>query len=334
MSARPRFLVAGHGSIGRRHLGNLRRLAPEAEIAVLRSGVGGRDGTAPPGADHVFYGFESVRDFAPQAAVVATPATHHVALSRQLVAAGCHVLLEKPIAADCGHVEELIAEARAGERVLMVGYNLVFDRSLGEFRSALRAGKVGRILCVRAEVGQYLPDWRPGSDYRLGASARRDLGGGVLLELSHELHYLEWIFGPVEWVQATLRRTGELEVDVEDLALLTLGFAGGAVASLQLDFLQRTLARFCKVVGSDGTLVWDAVRRVVSHQGPGDPHPVELFRDDEADRNEAYVRELRHFLDCVRSGGRPVVDAVDAWSVLRIVEAARTSAQSGRRVAP
>ncbi|MGC4071626.1 MAG: Gfo/Idh/MocA family oxidoreductase [Nibricoccus sp.] len=332
MSVSERFLVAGYGSIGKRHLGNLRQMFPQADIAVLRSGVAGSDSVVPPGADHVFYDFEAVRAFAPQAAIVATPATYHVELTRRLLALGCHVLLEKPIAAASEAVPEMIAEARRSGRVLMIGYNLVFTPAMAAFRDAVRSGMVGRPLCIRAEVGQYLPDWRPGSDYRRGASARRDLGGGVLLELSHELHYLEWIFGRVDWVQATVQRSGTLELEVEDLALLNLGFAEGAVASVQLDFLQRTYSRFCKVVGSAGTLLWDASQQSVLFFPPNEKQGREVFREASADRNGAYLRELEHFFNCVRNGTRPMVDADDGWAVLRVIEAARTSASEGKRI--
>lgn len=332
MSVSERFLVAGYGSIGKRHLGNLRQMFPQADIAVLRSGVAGSDSVVPPGADRVFYDFEAVRAFAPQAAIVATPATYHVELTRRLLALGCHVLLEKPIAAASEAVPEMLAEARRSGRVLMVGYNLVFTPAMAAFRDAVRSGMAGRPLCIRAEVGQYLPDWRPGSDYRRGASARRDLGGGVLLELSHELHYLEWIFGRVDWVQATVQRSGTLELEVEDLALLNLGFAEGAVASVQLDFLQRTYSRFCKVVGSAGTLLWDAAQQSVLFFPPNEKQGREVFREASADRNGAYLRELEHFFNCVRNGTRPMVDADDGWAVLRVIEAARTSASEGKRI--
>jgi predicted dehydrogenase len=332
MSVSERFLVAGYGSIGKRHLGNLRQMFPQADIAVLRSGVAGSDSVVPPGADRVFYDFEAVRAFVPQAAIVATPATYHVELTRRLLALGCHVLLEKPIAAASEAVPEMIAEARRSGRVLMIGYNLVFTPAMAAFRDAVRSGIAGRPLCIRAEVGQYLPDWRPGNDYRRGASARRDLGGGVLLELSHELHYLEWIFGRVDWVQATVQRSGTLELEVEDLALLNLGFAEGAVASVQLDFLQRTYSRFCKVVGSAGTLFWDAAQQSVLFFPPNEKQGREIYREASADRNGAYLRELAHFFDCVRNDTRPMVDADDGWAVLRVIEAARTSASEGKRI--
>lgn len=332
MSGSARLLVAGYGSIGKRHLGNLRQMFPQAEIAVLRSGVARGDSAPPPGADHVFYDFDLVRAFAPLAAIVATPATHHVELTRRLLAIGCHVLLEKPIAATPDAVPEMIAEARQFGRVLMIGYNLVFTPAMAAFREAVGSGMAGQPLCIRAEVGQYLPDWRPGSDYRRGASARHDLGGGVLLELSHELHYLGWIFGRVEWVQATVQRSGTLELEVEDLALLNLGFAEGAVASVQLDFLQRTYSRFCKVVGSAGTLLWDATQQAVFFFPPNEKRGREVFRETDADRNGAYLRELAHFFDCVRNNTRPMVDADDGWAVLRVIDAARASASEGKRI--
>ena len=83
----------------------------------------------------------------------------------------------------------------------MTAYNLRFLPSLQAYRERIQFGVIGKVLSVRCEIGQYLPSWRPGSDYRQAVSASRALGGGALLELSHEIDYLRWIFGEVAWVQ-------------------------------------------------------------------------------------------------------------------------------------
>jgi predicted dehydrogenase len=329
-----RALIAGYGSIGRRHLANLRRLFPFARIALLRSGAGGQSASPPAGADEVFYDLEQAAAYGPDVALVCNPSSHHLPVARRLLASGAHLFVEKPLADDLEGVEELLGQCAAAGRTLMVGYNLVFLPSLEFVKDFLSQGRVGRVLSVRAEVGQYLPDWRPGSDYRAGASARRELGGGALLELSHELHYLHWLFGDVERVQAAVIRSGELEIDVEDLVEMLLHFQGGVLASVHLDFLQRTYARSCKIIGSTGTLVWEASEQRVRFHSPGDRQGQILFEDREADRNDTYIRELEHFLDCVAGRTHPRVDGAAGRSVLRVIAAARRSAQTGTAIEP
>jgi len=148
-----------------------------------------------PGIDHCVTSLDDALRFHPQAAVIANPASHHLDLAMPLAQAGVHLLVEKPVSSSTHRVSELIEVCRVRGITLMTGYNLRFLPSLKRFRELLEEKRVGRVLSVRAEIGQFLPSWRPGFDYRQSVSARATLGGGVLLELSHEIDYLRWLFG-------------------------------------------------------------------------------------------------------------------------------------------
>ena len=126
-------------------------------------------------------------------------------------------------------------------------------------RKALHQGHIGRVQSVRAEVGQYLPDWRPGIDCRQTASAQQALGGGALLELSHEIDYVRWLIGEIREVTARIARLSDLEIDVEDCAEIILTFENGTIGGPHLDMIQRAPTRTCRLIGSDGTLVWDGL---------------------------------------------------------------------------
>lgn len=330
---RERYLLVSLGSIGRRHLRNLRSLRPAAEIGVLRQHSRVVDPTPPAGADVQFADLDAALAFAPRAAVVASPASTHMAIARRLAEAGVHVFLEKPMA-DCGTgLAELIRACERRELALMVGYNLRFLPSLRQVRAGIADGLIGRMLAVRAEVGQYLPDWRPGSDYRMGVSARAALGGGALLELSHELDYLYWLFGLPARVTARGGHYSDLELDVEDTAELILEYEAPAkLVNVHLDMVQRAPSRQCRFVGSEGTLIWDGIS-----------DEIRLFRAEAGewrnldgakllDRNQMYVDELEHFLTCVATGARPLIDGKAGHDVLTIVEAARRSMASGTTI--
>lgn len=329
-----RLLIVGLGSIGRRHLRIARELLPHATVGALRRA--GRSEPAPGGGDGADATFTRVEDavaFAPQAAVIANPAPQHLAAALPLATAGAHLLVEKPIAHESAGVAALIAECARRRLVLMTGYNLRFLSSMRRFRDLVRDGRVGRVLSVRAEVGQYLPSWRPDSDYRQSVSARSELGGGALLELSHELDYLRWIFGDVSWVHATTQGVSDLEIDVEDVAYLTIGFGGpgGAkwpVAMLAMDFVRHDTTRQCTVVGDKGTLRWDAIAGTVT-VFDADSKGWQTLVDSPGARDESYRKEWREFLRCVKSGAAADPSGGDGLAVLRIVEAARASARSG-----
>jgi predicted dehydrogenase len=321
-----RYLIVSLGSIGRRHLGNLRQLRPKADVGVLHLTTMAH---RRPMHDEGVHRFESLRqalEFAPCAAIVAGPASTHVPVARAIIEAGVHVLVEKPLSTSVEGCAKLIETARRLGRVLMTGYNLPFLPSLRLIKECLQRGDIGEVISVRAEVGQYLPDWRPHADYQTGVSAQRALGGGALLELSHELHYLYWLFGMPERVTARAGKYGDLLIDVEDLVELLLEFESPRrLVSVHLDFLQRAPHRACRFVGLAGTIVWDAVRDTVDEFKAASGTWAAVPASHSPDGNQMYVDELQHFLDCIRDGSQPIVDGADGLNVLRIIEAARQS---------
>lgn len=332
-----RILIAGHGSIGQRHLRLARQLLPAATIKVLRHRGGD---SVPPFADACVATIDEAVSFRPDIAVIAGPSPTHVALAMPLAEAGVHLLVEKPLDARPDAVPALLDACTRRGAVLLTGYNLRFLPSLQAFRQAILDGRVGRILSVRSEVGQYLPDWRPGSDYRNTVSASRALGGGVLPELSHEIDYLRWIFGEIAWVKATLSRQSRLDIDVEDTAHLTLGFAGSPepdpqplIATLNLDFLRRDTTRTCLALGELGSLRWNALTGVVDcfMAGAG---AWQVIAAVASAPDDSYLAEWRHFLACVHGDATPLTSGADGLRTLQVIEAARRAASVTQAACP
>lgn len=321
-----RLLVVGLGSIGRRHARVVRGLVPDVQITVLRR----RCPDVPEaGVYRCVTRLDEALSRAPQAAVIACPASSHIEFAVPLADAGVHLLVEKPISADTEGVEALIALCRDRKAVLMTGYNLRFLPSLQRFRGLLGEKRVGRVLSVRAEVGQYLPSWRPEADYRDTVSAQASLGGGVLLELSHEIDYLRWLFGDVSWVSAVVNKRSALQIDVEDTAHLLLGFSAGnddapLIATLHMDFVRHDSTRSCTVIGDAGTLRWDALAGTIELFEDGADSWETLYAHA-SHGDDSYVGEWRHFIAKITDGGTPDVTGEDGLAVLRIIAAARES---------
>ena len=326
-----RLLVVGLGSIGVRHVRIVRELVPGVQIIALRH----QDHSDTNGAsiDHCVASVSEALKLLPQAAVIANPASHHLEIAVPLAKAGLHLLVEKPISSSAKGVSELIEACATQGVTLMTGYNLRFSPSLQRFRGLLQEKRVGSVLSVRAEVGQFLPSWRPGVDYRKTVSAKAALGGGVLLELSHEIDYLRWLFGEIEWVSAIQRKQGSLEIDVEDTAHLFLGFApkpgaSSIVAALSMDCLRHDTTRTCTAIGETGSLRWNAVTGSVEIFEQGG-EAWEILFGPEGNRDESYVAEWQHFLSCISDGTPPGVSGHDGLSVLRVIEGARQSSKVG-----
>ncbi len=327
-----RVLIVGLGSIGKRHLRLAREILPEADIRVLRHQA---CATVPEFANGCFSSLDESIKFSPQIAVIASPATFHIDAAQPLAEAGVHLLVEKPLSASLDGVQRLLESSREHDTILLTGYNLRFLPSLQRYRDLLNDGVIGRVLSVRCEIGQYLSAWRPDTDYQQSVSAQRKLGGGALLELSHEIDYLRWIFGEVDWLKATLSHQSDLKIDVEDTAHLILGFVATdghqLVGTVNLDFVRHDTTRLCTAIGEKGSLRWNGLTGVVEHFEAGAKEWRELFRHQHQ-RDDSYLAEWQHFLSCVSEKLPPLITGEDGLVVLQILEAARQASASGSEV--
>jgi len=328
-----RALIVGLGSIGRRHLATLRQIEPAAHITIWHQHSKSRDATeAQPLVDRVVYTSEDALDTQPDVALITNPASLHIETALPLAKKGVHLFIEKPLSDTLDRVDELLDLCRKNALVLMVGYNFRFYKPLLVIRQALIEGRIGRPIALRAEAGQYLPEWRPGKDYRQTVSAKRELGGGAVLELSHELDYVRWLLGEVKTVSAQVRHLSDLKLDVEDTSEIILQSSSGVICSVHLDMIQQPATRTCRIIGTEGTLTWDGLSHRVrlfsaSTNRWSDLHPAKPLG-----RNEMYAAELRHFLDCMRRNGVPNVSGEDGRRVLEIALAAKQSSREQRVV--
>jgi predicted dehydrogenase len=315
-------VVIGCGSIGRRHLRNLQRLGVARLVAADAVGDRAKAVANELGifkADSI----EQALSERPRAVVVAVPPHLHLTMAQAAIRATADVFIEKPISHSLEGVDDLIGCAAAAERFVAVGYNLRCHAAVIRMKAIVDEGSIGPVLMMRAEFGQYLPDWRPNQDYRAGYNARKEMGGGIILDASHEIDYVTWIGGRAVSVFCAAARLSTLDIAVEDAAVLTLRLAHGAIAEIHLDSIQRSYSRTCKIIGEQGTILWDysSGLRVLR---PGKPaEDIAIVPDP----NDMYLEEMRHFLACVRRDESPMVDAAVGAEVLKVALGARRSAE-------
>jgi predicted dehydrogenase len=320
------YLVIGSGSIARRHIANLRLLFPTAEVACVSAS--GRPITcSETGATQIWPDLASAKNSSVSFAVIASPAPFHIAHATELLKMGVPVLIEKPLATSFELFKIGGEVLRANADRVEVAYNMRYLTSAVRMKRLLVEGLAGRLHTVLIDVGQYLPDWRPGTDYRNNVSARKDLGGGVLLELSHELDYLTWLFGDFASVFCVAGQSASLDIDVEDSVDAVLIRTDGLVANLHMDFLQRSATRTCKVIGEHGTIEWDLNRNKITWS-TGDAAVDIIFDDPGYDRNNMYIQELLSFSKVAEGLARPFVDLAQGEKILLLVDALRLSSET------
>jgi predicted dehydrogenase len=320
-----RILIAGLGSIGRRHLRNLKALG-ETDLVLYRT----HHATLP---DDELAGLPVETDLRsalgrkPDAVIVANPTALHLDIALPAAEMGCAILMEKPLSHSLARVDELVEiVGRYNARILM-GFQFRFHPALVKAAGLLKAGAIGRLLSVRAHWGEYLPGWHPWEDYKNGYAARPDLGGGVTLTLSHPLDYLRWLCGDVDALWA-FTAASNLGLPVEDTAEIGLHFAGGAVGSVHVDYNQRPPAHRLEIVGSQGSMQWengDGVLRLFQVE----KNAWEAFPPPEGfDRNGMFISELRHFLAVARRVEEPRCTLDDGKWALELALAALESARN------
>ena len=323
--------IIGLGSIGQRHLHLVKELRPKLNIIAVRSGMGKKVEDEKL-LNAVVYSLDEAIDYGIEAAIIATPAAYHVKQAIEMMEKGIHVLIEKPLSHSLNNINELLQLNEDSNLVGLIGYCLRYNSGAIKFNNMLKNSKTGRILHVRVDCGSYLPDWRKRQDYSQSVSAKSDLGGGVLLELSHELDYIRLIFGEMKSVYANIQNSGTLDIDinVEDSADMIFESEQGYFVSVHLDFNSKTTRRKCIARCSNGDLIWDVAANKVIWLPAGGLEEVEMYKND---HDYIYREQLKHFFDCIEKDEQPLVSLEDGLAVQNMIESAKKSHRLGKKVA-
>lgn len=326
-----RFLICGLGSIGRRHLRNLRLLG-EQDIVLLRTGrstLPDDDLASLPVVDSMD---QALDRHSLDAAIIANPTAMHVDLSIEAAKAGLHLLIEKPVSHELHGLDELEEMVRSSQVRTLIGYQYRYHPGLRQIKDEIVNGSIGKPLAAHAHYGEYLPDWHPWEDYRQSYAARADMGGGVVLTLSHPLHYLSWLFGDVSVVGATMCNSGALEVEVDDTAAVTLTFANGMVGSVHLNYIQRPRRHDLEIIGSKGTLRWTESEPAVQRWSQDTERWEHAAVANADDRNWMFIEEMKHFIELTHGHVDSRCPLECGIKVLKVALAAKESASRGERV--
>lgn len=337
-----KFLIAGLGSIGRRHFRNLISLG-EKDIVLLRT----RKATLP---DDELAGYpvetdirDALKKHKPDAVVVANPTALHLDVAIPAAQAGCAILLEKPVSDSLDRLDILQQAAQKSGSKILVGFQFRHHPTLNKARELIQSNAIGKILTVHAHWGEYLPQWHPWEDYRQSYAARADLGGGVIRTLTHPLDYLRYLIGEVESLWSFNGHISPLEIDVEDVAEIGFKFVNGAIGGVHLNYVQRPPRHTLEIVGTQGTLRWDNADGILRSSNP--PSPFGSYSDDPPapvlqtfsppegfERNQLFVSQTRHFIETARGESEPVCSLEDGIAALRLALAAKESQKSGKIV--
>lgn len=299
------ILIVGLGSIAKKHIGAIRKLVPEAEIYALRS---------HKGAD-VYQNVRNVYelDF-PEGffdfAIISNPTSEHARTVEELLELNIPLFIEKPVFGSLGY-DGLVEKVSDRGILNYVACNLRFLDCVQFMKGYVTSHPERGINEVNAYCGSYLPDWRPGTDYRKCYSARPELGGGVNIDLIHEIDYVYWIFGAPVDSMGVCRSVSTLDIDAVDYANYML-FYPRFTASIVLNYYRRDYKRFLEIVFEDDTWRMDlAKNEIVDSKGnvifSGNIKPI-----------DTYERQMAYFLQLLSENKKAENNVVEAYDVLKI----------------
>ena len=328
-----RVLVVGGGSAGIRHAINSRKILPTAEIWLLTKRT---DLNFCDEKINVIGSILEAKQFSADVAIIANSANNHMQSAVTFAKNGAHIFVEKPISVSLSDAKSLLSVCESEGRQVAVGYNLRYSPSLNYFREQILGEAIGKILGFDCEVGQYLPEWRTNIRYQDSVSAQKKYGGGALLELSHEIDYLGWIFGEWSWVSSNFSKVSQLEIDVEDYVNCIIAYKDNAsgrevFGTLIQDLIRRDKTRFCYVVGSETSMRWCGIRRMVEVFDLANKEWREVFSEDNLD-SDTYILELTDFFERVSQGRKSSIGEHQAVEVLRVISAIIESNRLNRKV--
>jgi predicted dehydrogenase len=321
-----KILLSGLGSIGNRHLKNLCGLiGPEHIILHRSSPEASSDFPDIP----VYVSLEqALAQHTFTHALICSPTALHLKTASFLAGHGVpHIFIEKPLSDSWHDAIQFQKNLSLTAIEVTLGFDLRFDPGLIKVKQLLDDDVIGKVVMVQASVGQFLPDWRPQQDYTKGVSASKAMGGGVILDLIHEVDYVSWLTGPATWLGCFSGKLSDLAIETEDVASITWMTDKGAIVTISLDYLQRKLSRSCKLIGTRGTITWDYVTNKVEWYAAGS-EPMEYGYDQP--RNDRFIEEMKSFLSPAPTGYTARLS--DGLHSLKLALAAKASSENKQMI--
>jgi predicted dehydrogenase len=285
--------LIGYGSIGKRHAANLLELG-QSDITLLRSiGSGNEQGLKETADINEFLS----ADF--DCIIISNPTSKHLESMIPFIERDMNLFVEKPVVATREQSDQLKLLLNSYTGKGMVGFNMRFHPCIKKVKEITDSEIYGKPLFARLFVGQYLPDWRPGRDYRNGVSALRELGGGVVIELIHEIDLSLFLFGnPVNGIKSYAEKISGLEIETEDISEILFKSEKGILVSVHQDYLYRGYRRTIEVICENGTVNCDLKDSVIVVTGE---NGQEIYSERiPFERNDMYISMMRYYLSCLQ----------------------------------
>ena len=325
--------VFGSGSIGLRHLTNLIKLKKELKISSIFSyDTKNKIGFLGKSKEFIFtQNFKEAAKNCDVAFICVPTHLHNQTINKILTYTKCHFYIEKPLSSEIKDCLKTLKKIKKIKKKVGVGYMLVNHPLILNAKSLIEKKVIGKPIFARAECGFYLPNWHPWEDYRKFYMAHKNQGGGVLLDTSHEINYLQRLFGNVTNVQGIVGKFSNLEITSDDLALSILKFKkNNLIGHVHLDLLQFDKSRSFKVIGTKGVIEGSLVTNTLRIFSNNKKKAIE--KKINYNFNNIYITQLRQLWALINNKKSNLCNGEEAYHTMQIIEAIRKSNKSGKKI--
>ena len=249
--------IIGFGSIGKKHYKILRKSKKIDKIFIISESLK----KIKDKKTKIFKSNNELNNFKIDFVFICSPASKHLNDAIFFMKKKAQIFIEKPISSSLNKLKKNIKILKKYKKHIYVGYPFRFSKAAKKVKQIIKNKKLGTIVDVEVVCGSYLPRWRKGKSYKKSVSSHKKLGGGALLELSHEIDYILWIFGYPKKVVSYYGKNNLLNIKSEEFLRALLIYENFSI-SIKLSFNQRHLEeRYCKIIGSNNNMVWDVINK-------------------------------------------------------------------------
>ena len=289
-----KILFCGMGSIGQRHAEIIYRKYPKHQIYTYKSSLNNNEKQVSFKYTNIV-SEEELLTLKPDVAFITNPTSLHIETALRLFPLKCDLFIEKPLSNNMDKVIELIGHAKDNAIITLMGCNMRFNPLLIKLKDIVTSNNYGRPINFSINCGSYLPKWRPNQDYTKSYSGNKDLGGGVVFDLIHELDYTKWIFGKFLYVKAFSGKKSKLKINSDDYSNIIVETKNCISGIIHLDYYRINPKRLIEVIFNEVVVTADLIKNEIIIENETNK---ELLTFD-VDRNYTYEKQIEYFFDCI-----------------------------------
>ena len=334
-------LFVGLGSIGQRHLRNLKKVLPDVQVLAFRSS---KNNTVPFLNDKnepeknlslvkhfdidEYFSLDKALEQKPDMVFITNPSIYHAEIAIESIKSGAFVFIEKPLSTDIKSAQKILSvENKFNKKKCMVGFQYRYSPTLIKLKEIIDSNIIGKLINGQIANGEYLPNWHPYENYKYSYAAKKELGGGALLTQIHDLDYAIYLFGLPSFLFSVGGKISSLDINVEDSVIISNIFNyqnSNLPISINLDYISWPSRRTINLYGEDGSIYCDLNLNILKVKKRKSGETIK-FDYSKISRNEIFIQELKNFLSFVNGDQEPKVDILEGMKSIRFALAAKES---------